>query len=273
MRAGFFIVNRDLPRIPACGFPDDVLASYPFVADAAASGQAIHLTHRRGHQMGIIVAIDGPGAAGKGTLGRALAAELDLAYLDTGKIYRGVARLVILMDVDPSDEPSCTRIAALLEAGDMQAAGLQTEEIGQIASRISAIPGVRAELLLFQQRFAENPPDGKLGAVLDGRDIGTVVCPDAHLKLFLTADPDIRARRRFAESQAAGENATFEAISTSIRERDHREATRAVAPMRPADDAIILDTSYVTASEILEVAVASLASRIPSPQPLPAVRM
>lgn len=210
--------------------------------------------------MSFVIALDGPAASGKGTLGRALAAELGLDYLDTGLIYRGVARLALDQGLDPSSE-ACTPLARALAPADLARDDLRTEEVGQAASRVSAIPGVRAALLEFQQHFAANPPNG-VGAILDGRDIGTVVCPGADVKLWLVADPLVRARRRHAENLAKGEPSDLDAIAASIAERDHREATRATAPMRPADDAVAIDTSRLTRGEVLDMAMAAVIPRL-----------
>jgi cytidylate kinase len=197
--------------------------------------------------MGIVIAIDGPAGAGKGTLGRALAAETNYAYLDTGLIYRAVAFLTAKHDVDPDDHPACAAIARSLTPADLAETSLRSEAIGQLASRLSAIPSVRLALNGFQQEFATNPPDAA-GAILDGRDIGTVICPGADLKIYLTADLDIRARRRKADAPVAE---TLEAISASMKARDQRETERAMAPMKPADDAVIIDCSCLTPGAVL----------------------
>jgi cytidylate kinase len=214
--------------------------------------------------MGIIIAIDGPAAAGKGTLGRGLALDLGLALLDTGKLYRAVAFAVMERGIDPSDVPACSAVAEELEPGWLDRGGLGGETVGQVASKVSAIPGVRAALFDFQRRFATEPRPGTHGAILDGRDIGTVVCPDATLKIFLIADLESRAKRRYAEAVEGGGHADLAEITASIRARDEREATRAAAPMRVADDAVVIDTSCLTPSEVLEQAVGALASRLGS---------
>lgn len=214
--------------------------------------------------MGIVIAVDGPAAAGKGTLSRALASELGLAHLDTGALYRAVARAAMDRGVDPDDHAACTVLAEELDASWTLRPDLRGEAVGRVASRVSAIPGVRAALLDFQRRFAATHPGAPNGAVLDGRDIGTVVCPGADLKVWLVADAASRARRRHAEDPA-GES--LAAVEASIRERDEREASRAVAPMRPADDAVVINTSDIGPDEVLRRATDELRLRVPAPGP------
>ena len=211
--------------------------------------------------MGLVIAVDGPAAAGKGTLARMLAAEFGLAHLDTGALYRAVARLVMDAGVDPDDTDACTAIADNMDPASTARPDLRGEKVGRMASRVSAIPGVRTALFEVQRRFAASPPDGAAGAVLDGRDIGTVICPDANLKIYLLADPDARARRRHAE---APDGPCIGEIAASIRERDTREATRAVAPMCPADDAVIIDTSRLAPADVLARAIDALHAAVPS---------
>ena len=187
----------------------------------------------------MIIAIDGPAAAGKGTLARRLAEHYGLRYLDTGALYRAVGLAVMRTGGEPEDAAAAEAAArnldpALLEHPELRAAGT-----GVAASKVAAVPGVRAALLDFQRAFAAQPP----GAVLDGRDIGTVVCPEADVKLFVTASPEVRARRRWLELKAAGEEVPFEEILAQVRERDERDMNRAEAPLRPAPDAHLLDTS------------------------------
>ncbi len=187
----------------------------------------------------MIIAIDGPAAAGKGTLARRIAEHYGLRYLDTGALYRAVGLAVMQAGGDPRDAAVAEAAARdldleLLSHPDLRAAGT-----GVAASRVAAVPGVRAALLDFQRSFAAQPP----GAVLDGRDIGTVVCPDADVKLFVTASPEVRARRRWLELKEAGEDVPFAEILAQVRERDERDMNRAEAPLRPAPDAHLLDTS------------------------------
>lgn len=175
------------------------------------------------------VAVDGPAAAGKGTIGRALADRFGLAHLDTGLLYRAVGA----RGGDP------VVAAQSLTPADLARDDLRTLAAGEAASRVAAIPAVRAALTRFQREFARR--DG--GAVLDGRDIGTVICPDAEAKLFVTASPEVRARRRLAELVARGIDTGYEAVLADVRERDARDMGRADAPLRPAQDAAMLDTS------------------------------
>lgn len=193
----------------------------------------------------LVIAIDGPAASGKGTLARRLAAHLGLCHLDTGLLYRGVAEAMLSRGLDLTDAEAAARTAAALDLVGLDPARLRGERAGEGASVVSAHAGVRAELLSTQRRFAANPA----GAVLDGRDIGTVVCPDAGVKLFVTAAPEERALRRVRELQAAGTPTSFETVLSDIRERDHRDETRRVAPLRPAADAHILDTTLLGAED------------------------
>jgi len=190
------------------------------------------------------VAIDGPAAAGKGTISRALAARFGLAHLDTGLLYRAVGA----RGGDP------VAAARSLGPADLERPDLRSLAAGQAASRVAVIPEVRAALTEFQRRFARRPG----GAVLDGRDIGTVICPDAQVKLYVTASPEVRARRRLAE---LGEG-DFGQVLAEVRERDRRDMDRAEAPLRPADDAVILDTSEMTIDEAVDRAVALVAERL-----------
>ena len=157
----------------------------------------------------MIIAIDGPSAAGKGTLARRLAAALDFASLDTGLLYRAVGAKLLARGQAPGDRQDAERAAADLQAEDLSNADLRSEAVGQAASQVAALPEVRAQLLAFQRRFAAAPPDGKAGAVLDGRDIATVVCPEADVKVFLTAGLEARAVRRLKELRERGEEAIY----------------------------------------------------------------
>jgi cytidylate kinase len=194
----------------------------------------------------MIVAIDGPSAAGKGTLARRLAEALGFHHLDTGLIYRAVGARLLAEGADPAEPAHAAAAARALEASDLERAGLRTEPVGRAASIVAANPEVRAALIEFQRRFARRAP----GAVLDGRDIGTVICPDAPLKLYVTARPEIRARRRFDELQARGESATYPAVFQDLQERDARDQARGTAPAKPAEDAIILDTSDLSSDQV-----------------------
>lgn len=199
----------------------------------------------------LVIAIDGPAAAGKGTLARRLADHLDLAYLDTGSIYRAVGLSVLRAGKDP-DDPAAAETAAQELTPDRLTAlqsdpDLRSDVGGQAASKVAAVPGVRAALLDFQRRFATHPPAGKQGAVLDGRDIGTVVCPQARYKVFVTASVEERARRRVKELRDRGFEGIESRVLQDMKDRDARDAERAVAPLRPAEDAYVLDTSTLDA--------------------------
>ncbi|MEO5337750.1 MAG: (d)CMP kinase [Magnetospirillum sp. WYHS-4] len=209
----------------------------------------------------MIIAIDGPAAAGKGTLAKRLAAHLDFAFLDTGLIYRATGMKVVRAGGDPSDVAAAEAAARSLAPEDMAAADLRLDEAAQAASKVAAIPGVRAALLDFQRAFALNPPDARKGAVLDGRDIGTVVCPDAPAKLFVTARTEVRAERRLKELRARGEEAIYARVLQDMKERDARDSNRGVAPLEPAKDAFLLDTSDLDAEAVFAKALEFIGSR------------
>lgn len=204
----------------------------------------------------MIIAVDGPAAAGKGTLARALAAHLGYAYLDTGSLYRGVAHAVLLSGGEPQDEAAGVKAAETLDPAKIDPAAIRTPEVSEAASVVAAMPPVRAAILAFQRRFAENPPNGEPGAILDGRDIGTVVCPDADVKLYVTASAEIRAHRRWLELKNSGSELSEAQVLEDVRERDARDADRATSPMRPADDAHLLDTSNLSIEAAFGAAVA-----------------
>ncbi|WP_430911053.1 (d)CMP kinase [Methylobacterium sp. sgz302541] len=202
--------------------------------------------------MPMVIAIDGPAASGKGTLARRLAAHYGLPHLDTGLLYRGVALTLLDAGFALEDEAAAARAAAALIADRLADPRLRERAMGEAASRISSVPAVRAALLTWQQSFAGN----SLGAVLDGRDIGTVVCPDARVKLFVTATPEERARRRHRELSARGEETTLAAILADIRARDARDAGRSAAPLKIAEDAHVLDTTDMDADAAFAAAKA-----------------
>jgi len=199
----------------------------------------------------MIIAVDGPAAAGKGTLARALATHFGLHFLDTGSLYRMVALAVLNRNADPYDPKAATAAAENLDPKSFDTEALRDEEVGKAASIVAAIPSVRVALLDLQRVFAARKP----GAVLDGRDIGTVVCPDAEAKIFVTASPEERARRRTRELQQRGDNITYEAVLTDIRERDDRDSRRAYAPLVPAADAFVLDTSNLDIDAAIAAAI------------------
>jgi len=209
--------------------------------------------------MSLTIAIDGPAAAGKGTLARRLAAAYNLAYLDSGSLYRGTA-LTLLRDSLPETE--AVAAAKKLRPELLADPELRAEATGRLASKVAAIPAVRAALLDWQRNFAKHPPGGKPGVVLDGRDIGTVVLPDAMVKLFITASDEARAMRRFKELQEKGEAAIYARVLEDMRERDARDTARSTAPMRPAEDALIIDTSALDADQVYRLAQDHIASKI-----------
>lgn len=188
---------------------------------------------------GFIVAIDGPAASGKGTLARRIAERYGFHHLDTGLTYRAVARALMEQGGSLDDEREAARIAGGLDFSDLDRATLSAHAIGQAASRVAVMPAVREALVQAQRRFAARPP----GAVMDGRDIGTVVCPAAQVKLYVTASPEVRARRRQAEMAAAGGDEDYDHVLQDLRRRDARDMGRADSPLRPADDAHLLDTT------------------------------
>lgn len=202
--------------------------------------------------MGLTIAIDGPAASGKGTIGKALAAHFGLGHLDTGLLYRAVGHQM-LQGEDPVEA------AARLTAADLDREGLRGPEAAQAASRVAAIPEVRAALVDFQRAFAAR--EG--GAVLDGRDIGTVICPDAPVKLYVTASSEVRAERRHRELAARGHGTSFEEVLADILARDARDADRADAPMRAAGDAVLIDTSRLGVEEAVARAITAVEARRP----------
>ncbi|MGE0409642.1 MAG: (d)CMP kinase [Amphiplicatus sp.] len=193
-----------------------------------------------------VVALDGPAASGKGTLAQLIAKEYGLAYLDTGSLYRGVAFLVLKAGEDPADEAAAARAAETFSLEAIAGADIRTRAVGAAASKVASMPRVRRALLDFQRRFASEPPGGKRGAVLDGRDIGTVVCPEADVKFFVIASPEVRAHRRFLELRAQKPGLSEKEVFDDLAERDARDAARADAPMRQAEDAELLDTTHLT---------------------------
>jgi cytidylate kinase len=209
----------------------------------------------------MIIAVDGPSASGKGTLARRLAAALNLAYLDTGMIYRATAARILTAGQDPSDPEAARAAAESLGLKDLDRPDLRQEEVGQAASIVAAMPAVRAALLEMQRRFAAKPPAGKAGAVLDGRDIGTVVCPDADVKLFVTANLETRAARRHKELLERGEASIHARVVREMEARDARDSQRAAAPLKPAPDALVLDTSEMDVDTAFEAAMRIVAER------------
>ena len=206
----------------------------------------------------MIIAIDGTSASGKGTLARRLQEFFDFAYLDTGALYRAVGKKVMDMGQDPANEQVAIEVAQNMDSRSILTLqndpSIRTEECGYAASKVSPVPGVRDALFNFQRRFALSPvkQDGTpaKGAILDGRDIGTVICPDADIKLFLVASAEVRAKRRQKELQEKGICAIYEDVLSEVKARDARDSQRTVAPLKPAQDAFVLDTSDLTADEV-----------------------
>ncbi|WP_421707452.1 (d)CMP kinase [Algihabitans sp.] len=201
-----------------------------------------------------VIALDGPAASGKGTLARRLAEAFDLAYLDTGSLYRAVGARLLAEGADPQDGEVAAGAAEALSPSDLQRPDLRSQAVGAAASVVAAQPRVRQALLDFQRNFAAQPPDGLAGAVLDGRDIGTVVCPDAPVKIYVVASPEVRAERRHRELIARGESSIYPQVLAEIRERDARDSARSTAPLKPADDAVLLDTSELDIEAAFEAA-------------------
>ncbi len=201
-----------------------------------------------------IVAIDGPAASGKGTLARRLAAELGYDYLDTGLIYRATGMAVRRAGRDPADAVAAEAAARALTPSDLDAADLRGDDAAGAASLVAAIPKVREALVDFQRGFAAHPPGGR-GAILDGRDIGTVICPDAAAKLFVTASLEKRAERRLKELRNRGIDAIQADVLVEMRDRDERDRNRAVAPLAAAPDAFILDTTDLDAEQAFVAAL------------------
>ena len=194
------------------------------------------------------IAIDGPAASGKGTLARRLAQELGFAHLDTGKLYRAVAAKMLQSGQDPADEAAGVRMAASLKETilneNLADPALMADEVGQAASQVASLPGVRFELKMLQQNFAA---EQKPGVVMDGRDIGTVICPQADVKFFIVADVGVRAQRRYKELERTG--VSYEAVLADMKARDARDTERATAPLKAAEDALVIDTSELDAEQ------------------------
>ena len=202
---------------------------------------------------GMIIAVDGPTASGKGTIAKALAAHFELPHLDTGLLYRAVGRQVFLDGGDPDDGGDALAASSFPD-GLLLDPALRSEETGGLASRVSVHPSVRQALYERQRAFALQPG----GAVLDGRDIGTVIAPDAEVKLYVTASVEARALRRWKEMVARGENRSLAEIEADLRRRDERDRTRTEAPLRAAEDAVVLDTSELGRDEAVAAAIAAV---------------
>jgi cytidylate kinase len=211
-----------------------------------------------------VIAVDGPAGSGKGTLARSLASYYDFAYLDTGLLYRALAWRMLEGDLDLKDETLAAEAARTLQAEDVsEHPRLRTEDVSRAASLVSAYPGVRRALLQYQRDFAASPPQGKKGAVLDGRDIGSLVCPDAAVKLFLEANVEIRARRRYEELRLRGSNSIYADVLDDMRERDRLDRERETSPLVVPLGALVIDTSSMGPEEVLRVACAHIGQARP----------
>jgi len=204
----------------------------------------------------LIIAVDGPAAAGKGTLARRLAAHFGLPYLDTGLLYRAVGRRVLDAAADPRDPAAAEAAARALQPEDLARTDLRGPPADDAASNVAAHPGVRTALVDFQRNFGR-----QAGAVLDGRDIGTVIFPDAPVKLYVTASPEARANRRWLEVRQRDPGITLDAVTADMQARDARDAGRDAAPMKPADDALLLDTTTLDADAAFAAALTLIAAR------------
>ena len=200
----------------------------------------------------MIIAIDGPAASGKGTIGKRLAAHYGLRHLDTGLLYRAVAKAVLDSGAKPDNADAAITAAKALDPSHFDETALKSAAVGEAASYVSAIPEVRAALVGFQRSFAASAP----GAVLDGRDIGTVICPDADVKIFVTAAPEVRARRRAMEYAAAGKDGDEAKVLADIRKRDERDSNRSASPLKQAGDAVMLDTTSLNVEAAVAAAIA-----------------
>ena len=191
----------------------------------------------------MIVAIDGPAASGKGTIAKKLAEYFNLSYLDTGILYRAVALQLLTKGMNEKDSQSAEKVARQVSIASIDHTGIRTQAVSDLASKIAAIPGVRQELLTRQRRFAQNPDPGKDGAILDGRDIGTVVCPHADFKIFIIADLEIRAKRRWKELLQSDPTVIYCEVLEEMRSRDERDTNRKDAPLAVTSGALVIDTS------------------------------
>ena len=208
----------------------------------------------------MIIAIDGPAAAGKGTLARRLAAHFDYAYLDSGALYRAVGAKALDQNIDLSDVDGLVSLASGLIGEDMAHPHLRTPAVSEAASRVAALTPVREALKDFQRNFADSPPGQKGGAVLDGRDIGTVICPYATYKLFITASRNVRAERRWLELREKDPTVIYDRVFNDLVVRDERDETREDSPLKPAADAVVIDTSLLSADEVFEQALSLMVS-------------
>lgn len=209
----------------------------------------------------LIIAVDGTAASGKGTLAKHLAKRYDLAHLDTGSLYRAVSIRLLRLGITDEIDPKLAAIeTSRIGMADLTDPALRSEQTSAMAARVASLPEVRAELMAYQRQFASQPPNDHKGAILDGRDIGTIILPDADFKFYCDTAPEIRAERRYKELLLAGETANNADILAAIKERDHRDMTRKVAPLRPAEDAIHIDTGQFTVEGMVARAVEIISS-------------
>ncbi|MCA8878908.1 MAG: (d)CMP kinase [Rhodobacteraceae bacterium] len=242
-----------LRRLPFLGRRDGPAAGSARLAETGTRRQdGSDQDGGRRVQGSFTIAIDGPAASGKGTISRALAEKFGLAHLDTGLLYRATGAKV-------ADGMAPITAAEGLMPADLERGDLRSAEAGQAASRVAAIPEVRTALVDFQRRFARRQG----GAVLDGRDIGTVICPEAEVKLYVVADDETRAKRRFAELAASNPELTLSTVLEDLRARDRRDSERAASPLKPAEDALVLDTTRMSIDEAVEAAAAAVVARMP----------
>ena len=208
-----------------------------------------------------VIAIDGPSAAGKGTLARRIAAAMDYAHLDSGTLYRAVAAKLLAEGRDPADCAAAVAVARALVPAEIEELSLRGEAVAAAASVVAALQPVRDALVGFQRAFAAEPPGGKKGAVLDGRDIGTVICPEAEAKLYVIASAEVRAERRFKELTGKGIETTLETVLADVRARDERDMGRAEAPLKPAEDAVHIDTTAMDIEAAIAAALGAVRAR------------
>lgn len=210
----------------------------------------------------LVIAVDGPAASGKGTLARRLAGHLGMVHLDTGLLYRAVGVLTVARGARADDVEAATAIARGLTASDLEREDLRDDTAAGVASQVAALAPVREALLAFQRGYAADPPAAARGAILDGRDIGSVVLPNADAKLFVTAAPHVRAARRLKELRGRGHSVTHDRVLRDMKERDERDSGREAAPLKPADDAIIIDTSDLDPETAFTVALDLVQARL-----------
>jgi len=212
--------------------------------------------------MPVVIAVDGTAASGKGTLAKRLARHFGFAHLDSGSLYRLTALGVLRASGDPKNQADAVAAAGRIDPAQSDSPDIRQAPIAEAASVVAAIPAVRARLLQFQRNFAANPPGGAKGAVIDGRDIGTVVCPGAAAKLFVDAQPEARAHRRRLELESLGQTVEEAAVLADIRDRDARDSQRAVAPLKPAADAALLDTTNLDIDAAFAAALALVRAKV-----------